>query len=217
MKRNLTVIFDLDGTLIDSQASILTSIKIALEEAGINSVVPLTKDLIGPPLLETLAAICGTSSTVEISRVAARFKEAYDTTGYQHSVLYEGIDDLLGWLHADGYRICLVTNKRLIPTEKILDHFDWRRYFSYVYTIDSAGLPFRNKTEAIAALLKESEIDTAHAVYVGDRHEDYEAATNNHMKCLLVQWGYGLESQAIQSGTGIKTTADLKVAIQKIQ
>lgn len=217
MKRDLTIIFDLDGTLIDSQKSILTSIKIALEEAGINSVVPLTKDLIGPPLLETLATICGTSSAIEISRVTAKFKEAYDTSGYQHSVRYEGIDDLLGWLHADGYRVCLVTNKRLIPTEKILDYFNWRRYFSYVYTIDSAGLPFRNKTEAIAALLKESWIDPARAVYVGDRHEDYEAASNNHMKCLLVQWGYGLENQTIQSGHAIKTSTDLKAVIQSLQ
>lgn len=217
MTRTLAIVFDLDGTLIDSQASILTSIRLALDESGINSVVPLSKDLIGPPLLETLAAICGTSNTVELSRVAAKFKDAYDTAGFQHSVRYEGIDDLLAWLHADGYRVCLVTNKRLIPTEKILDHFDWRRYFSYVYTIDSAGEPFKNKTEAIGTLLKESGIDPAHAVYVGDRHEDYEAATNNHMKCLLVQWGYGFENQAIQSGKAIETTADLKAVIQSLQ
>lgn len=217
MKRDFTIVFDLDGTLIDSQASILASIKIALEEVGITSVVPLTKDLIGPPLLETLGAICGTRSAAEISMVATRFKEAYDTKGYQYSVRYEGIDDLLGWLHAGGYRICLVTNKRMIPTKKIIDYFDWHRYFSYVYTIDSAGVPFRNKTEAIAALLKESSIDPAHAVYVGDRHDDYEAATNNDMKCLLVQWGYGLEGQAIQSGNAIKTTTDMKALIQSMQ
>lgn len=217
MTSTFAVLFDLDGTLIDSQASILTSIKVALEESGINSTVPLTKNLIGPPLLKTLAAICGTSNTFDLSKVAEKFKEAYDTAGYKNSVPYKGIDDLLAWLHTDGYRICLVTNKRQIPTEKILDHFDWRRYFSYVYTIDSAGEPFRNKTEAIATLLEESGIEPAQAVYVGDRQEDYEAATNNNMKCLLVQWGYGLANQSIQSGKAIKTTTDLKAVIQDLR
>jgi phosphoglycolate phosphatase len=217
VKMDFTVVFDLDGTLIDSQASILASIKLALDELGMTSAVPLTHDLIGPPLQETLEAICGTRSTAEISMLATKFKEAYDEKGYQDAMRYEGIDDLLGWLHAEDYRICLVTNKRLIPTKKIIDHFDWHRYFSHVYTIDSAGLPFRNKTEAIAALLKESSIDPANAVYVGDRHDDYEAATKNDMRCLLVQWGYGLEGQAIQSGNAIKTIAHMKAAIESLQ
>lgn len=217
MKRNLTVIFDLDGTLIDSQASILLSIEAALEEVGFESVLPLTKELIGPPLLETLSVICGTNEPVKVSKVAAKFKEIYDAEGYKNSLPYDGVDELLGWLQAEGYGVCLVTNKRKVPTEKILEYFDWRQHFSHVYTIDSAGLPFKNKTEAMAKLLQESGIDPAHAVYVGDRHEDYEAATNNSMQCLLVQWGYGLDSLINHSNAGIKTITDLMSTIQKLQ
>ena len=217
MKRNLTVIFDLDGTLIDSQESILLSIEAALEEIGFESVVPLTKELIGPPLLETLSVICGTNDPVRISMVAAKFKEIYDAEGYKHSLSYDGVDELLGCLQAEGYGVCLVTNKRKVPTEKILEYFDWRKHFSYVYTIDSAGLPFKNKTEAIAKLLQVSGIDPAHAVYVGDRHEDYEAATNNNMQCLLVQWGYGLDGLLGQGTLEIGAVTDLIGAIQKLQ
>lgn len=217
MKRNFSVLFDLDGTLIDSQASILTSIEAALKEFGLESVVPLSKELIGPPLLETLSVICGSNGPVNISTVAVKFKELYDAEGYKNSLPYDGVGELLGQLKAEGYGVCLVTNKRRVPTEKILEYFEWRQYFSYVYTVDSAGVPFKNKTEAIAKLLEESGINPEYAVYVGDRHEDYEAATNNDMQCLLVQWGYGLNSLVYQSNVDIKTTADLLIAIQKMQ
>lgn len=217
MKKDFTVVFDLDGTLIDSQDSILTSIKVALEESGINSLVPLTKDLIGPPLLETLGVICGTSDVDEILKVAAKFKEAYDIAGYQGCIRYEGIDELLEWLNTENLCVCLVTNKRRVPTEKILTYLGWRDFFLHVYTIDSGGVPFKNKTEAIAKLIQNSGINPTHAVYVGDRHEDFDAATNNDMRCLLVQWGYGLNNLPDQCSTEIKTIADLKIAIQRMQ
>lgn len=217
MKRDFTVIFDLDGTLIDSQASILMSIEAALEAVGLESVVPLSEELIGPPLLETLSVICGTNDPVKISSVAAKFKEIYDAKGYKNSQPYDGVDELLVWLKAEGYGVCLVTNKRKVPTEKILEYFDWRQFFSHVYTIDSAGLPFKNKTEAIATLLQDSGIDPAHAVYIGDRHEDYEAANNNDMSCLLVRWGYGLDNLASPRNAEINTVRDLMGSIQKLQ
>lgn len=217
MKRDFTVIFDLDGTLIDSQASILMSIEAALEAIGLESVVPLSEELIGPPLLETLSVICGANDPVKISSVAAKFKEIYDAKGYKNSQPYDGVDELLGWLKAEGYGVCLVTNKRKVPTEKILEYFDWRQFFLHVYTIDSAGLPFKNKTEAIATLLQDSGIDPAHAVYIGDRHEDYEAANNNDMSCLLVRWGYGMDNLGSPRNAEINTVRDLMGSIQKLQ
>lgn len=217
MKRDFTVIFDLDGTLIDSQASILMSIEAALEAIGLESVVPLSEELIGPPLLETLSVICGANDPVKISSVAAKFKEIYDAKGYKNSQPYDGVDELLGWLKAEGYGVCLVTNKRKIPTDKILDYFEWRKFFSHVYTIDSAGLPFKNKTEAIATLLQDSGIDPAQAVYIGDRHEDYEAANNNDMSCLLVRWGYGMDNLGSPRNAEINTVRDLMGSIQKLQ
>lgn len=216
MQNDFTVVFDLDGTLIDSQASILASIKIALDQCDISSRVPLTEDLIGPPLLETLSVICGTSNPAALSLVAAMFKDAYDSVGYKNSIRYEGVDKLLEWLVSEGYEVCLVTNKRRTPTERILDHFKWRSFFSHVYMIDSGEIPFKNKTEAIAALLQEAGINPKRAVYVGDRHEDYEAAANNNMKCLLVTWGYGISNSLVNRGVEVNTSADLMQEIRKL-
>lgn len=191
MKPEFAVIFDLDGTLIDSQAAILGSIQIALAEADVRNVIPLTESLIGPPLMETLAAICGTQNPDSLSRVASKFKEVYDREGFKQSIPYDGVDQLFETMSEEGFTICLATNKRHIPTVKILSYFDWRRYFNNVYAIDSASMPFKNKTETIKTLLRESKVNPSRSVYVGDRYEDFDAAKNNDMEAILVDWGYG--------------------------
>jgi phosphoglycolate phosphatase len=195
LKRKISIIFDLDGTLIDSKASILSSIKAALDELGINSLVPLSEQLIGPPLMEVLSDICGAGSQASLPKLYAKFKEIYDTKGFQGGVIYTGVDALIKQLVEEGYHLSLATNKRRIPTETILEFFNWKNYFNHVYTIDSASVPFHNKSQMIAALIQNEAIDCAQAVYVGDRHEDSVAATQNSIKFLMVQWGY--ESKAL--------------------
>jgi len=216
VRKKFSIIFDLDGTLIDSKASILNSIKTALDELGINSLVPLTEQLVGPPLMEMLNAICGAGSWALIPKVHAKFKEIYDTEGFQGSVIYAGVDALIKQLVEEGYHLSLATNKRRIPTEKILKFFNWDDYFNNVYTIDSEKITFKNKSQLIAALIKNEAIDCGQAVYVGDRHEDSVAATQNNIKFLLIQWGY--ESKALLDSytNKIKNAADLKIEILKL-
>jgi len=216
VRRKISIIFDLDGTLIDSKASILNSIKAALNELGINSLVPLTEQLIGPPLMEILSDICGAGSQAVIPKLYAKFKEIYDTKGFQGGVIYTGVDVLIKQLVEEGYHLSLATNKRRIPTEKILELFDWKKYFNHVYTIDSGSIPFQNKSQMIATLIQNEAIDCGQAVYVGDRHEDSVAATQNNIKFLMVQWGY--ESKALLNSypNKINTAAELKIEISKL-
>ncbi len=209
MKPDFAVVFDLDGTLIDSQAAILGSIKTALAEAGVKNVIPLTESLIGPPLMETLAAICGTQNLDTLSMVASKFKEVYDREGFKQSIPYDGVDQMLETLTNEGFKICLATNKRHNPTIKILSHFVWGRYFNNVFAIDSAGMAFKDKAETIATLLRVSNLDPHQAVYVGDRYEDFEAAKNNNMEAILVDWGYSESSLSYYNGRKAKSITEL--------
>jgi phosphoglycolate phosphatase len=216
VRRNSSIIFDLDGTLIDSKASILKCIKAALDELGIKSLVPITEQLVGPPLAEMLSTICGANSQALISLTYTKFKEIYDKEGFQGGVIYPGVDVLIRQLVEEGYHLSLATNKRRIPTEKILELFDWKMYFNHVYTIDSGSIPFQNKSQMIATLIQNEAIDCGQAVYVGDRHEDSVAATQNNIKFLMVQWGY--ESKALLNSypNKINTAAELKIEISKL-
>jgi phosphoglycolate phosphatase len=172
--------------------AILNAIKIALNEVGVIARIPLTEDLIGPPLIDTLSRIIEKKDPIVLDAVANKFKLHYDTIGYAASIVYPGIDPLLAELHERGYALYVATNKRLIPTTNIIEYLDWKSFFSAIYSIDlNFERPFKGKSEMLSALLSKECIDPQSAIYIGDRIEDYEAATLNGLRCILVDWGYG--------------------------
>jgi phosphoglycolate phosphatase len=195
------IIFDLDGTLIDSQKSILSAIQGALIDLGLDIEIPITKDLIGPPLMTTLEKITSISDPEVLNKIADKFRYQYDSCGYKESTVYPGIHNLLNTLWQQGYALYIATNKRIVPTKKIVDYIAWNHLFSAIYSIDSRyEEQFKSKGEMILALLDNERIDPASTLYVGDRIEDYEAAKFSNLQCVLVDWGYGLLQTQVNRG-----------------
>ena len=185
-----SLVFDLDGTLIDSAPSILAGFAAVVRQHGITPQVPLDSRLIGPPLLPTLARISGVSAPDMLDAMAATFKAWYDAEGYTRTVVYPGIDAALHAL-ADRARLYIVTNKRIHPTRQILGHLGWAPLFSGVYAQDAFAPPLPSKAAVIGQVLSMHGIDPAGALYVGDRAEDGEAATANGLAFAWATWGYG--------------------------
>jgi phosphoglycolate phosphatase len=184
-------IFDLDGTLIDSAPSILAGFQAALKEQGLYAQRPLTADLIGPPLLLTLAALTGEHHPDVLNALAASFKAHYDTEGYKASVVYPGVDEALRTLHQQGHLLHIATNKRLLPTQRILKHLGWDELFASVYASDAVTPTYPDKTAMLRALISEQNVKTHQAIYVGDKPEDGLAAYANGLRFVAVNWGYG--------------------------
>lgn len=185
------IIFDLDGTLIDSAPSILQCFASALSDAGLQPAVPLNASLIGPPLRKTLMHLTGVNDDAILDRLTNSFKEFYDTEGYKASRVYPGIDALLAELSALPIPLAIATNKRRIPTLKIMDHLNWNRYFSLIGTLDTPSPPHPDKAALIRSQLNEMHASAENSWYVGDKWEDGEAAQNNGMPFIAVDWGYG--------------------------
>jgi phosphoglycolate phosphatase len=196
MPRYPHVLFDLDGTLIDSAPAILASFKDAFEAVGCTPVRPIDVTLIGPPLPETLALIAGNRDAGLIEALAAAFKASYDTTGYRQTAAYAGITDMLTTLSAQGCSLSIATNKRIHPTELILQHLGWRDLFKAVYALDLFEPRLPHKAAMIGRLMAEHGISAQHAVYIGDRLEDGEAAEANALPFIAATWGYGSLSAA---------------------
>ena len=186
-------LFDLDGTLIDSAPSILKSFAAILKDAGIEPVVPLESNLIGPPLLQTLERISGVQDSVHLVALADAFKAYYDRTGYQETVVYPGVAESLAQLDRLGARLYIVTNKRIAPTRLILDYFGWTRWFDGVYAQDAFVPALPSKAAVIKAVLDHHAINADEAAYIGDRQEDGEAAKVNRLRFIWAQWGYSTE------------------------
>jgi phosphoglycolate phosphatase len=186
------ILFDLDGTLIDSAPSILAGFAAVVERHAVTPQVPLDSRLIGPPLLPTLQRISGVDDQTVLQDMATTFKAWYDTEGYLHTVVYPGVDEALRAL-AGRIPLYIVTNKRIHPTRQILGHLGWAPLFTGVYAHDAFEPPLPSKAAVIGRVLGEHGIDPTAALYIGDRDEDGEAATANGLAFAWATWGYGVE------------------------
>jgi len=184
------VIFDLDGTLIDSAPGILNSIEKALNKHKKKLAYPLQTTLIGPPLKTTFQYILNTQNTKIIDPIIKTFTTYYDTTGYKNCKLYPGILQILKTLKQNKHNIFIVTNKRFNPTQKILKRLKVEKFFKKIYTPDMLPPLVFTKKELIAKLVLDFKINVEEAVYVGDRHEDSCAANENNIQFILADWGY---------------------------
>lgn len=192
MSRHYThVVFDFDGTLVDSAPAILGCFCEVLAARSIAPRVEIDSRLIGPPLIETMARISGLDDVADIRQLAEDFKRRYDSDGVFATAAYAGVEEALDSLRAMGCRLHIATNKRTLPTGLILDYLGLTRYFDSVYAIDRVNPPYTHKAAMIGAQLAEQGLPAEQTCYVGDKAEDGLAADANRLAFYAVTWGYG--------------------------
>lgn len=184
------IIFDLDGTLIDSSPSILAGFAYALEQMHVKPIRPLTSEVIGPPLFQTLANLTGSQDIQLLQALAEHFKAHYDTEGYKETVVFDGMSTMLQSLVAAGKQLYIATNKRLNPTIKIMQYLGWTEYFKGIYALDYFQPAVASKQEMIGRILDKHGLSLADSLYVGDRFEDGMSAEGNGLEFAMVTWGY---------------------------
>ena len=187
----LSVIFDLDGTLIDSSQSILSALANALSANNIEPRIELESSIIGPPLAETMSALAGTGEAALLDLLCSDFKLFYDTKGYKATAVFSGVYELLAALSAKHVPLFIATNKRQHPTRLILEHLGWDSFFRNVYALDCVTPALSSKAAMLTHLLHVERIDPAQALYVGDKLEDGHAADQNNLQFFAACWGYG--------------------------
>lgn len=185
----MNIIFDLDGTLIDSSTGILQAVELAFQSCDIEMQLPLTAELVGPPLHQLLEMLSDSKDEQTLGRLADAFKECYDTQGYKETKLYQGVSELLQELKEQDFQLFIATNKRMNPTQKIVQYFGWEGFFSDVYALDACSSA-NNKSEMISYIINRHGLSSNESIYVGDTVPDRHAAQANGLPFLMVSWGY---------------------------
>lgn len=186
-----TILFDLDGTLIDPFVGITRSIQYALER--MSAPVPDGSALrwcIGPPLWDSFEVLLNTSDRGELDRAVAFYRERFTVDGLYENTLIEGIDALISSLSTAGCKLFVATSKPHAYAGKIVEHFGLMPYFIKVYGSELDGTRSA-KADLIAYLLQQEGLSAKSCVMVGDRKHDLIGAHANEVASVGVTWGYG--------------------------
>ena len=194
------VVFDLDGTLVDSCPGIEACLRQALEAVEPGTALPPVESLIGPPVREMIASLLLGRDADVLEAAESEFRRCYDAGGWRLTKTYEGADDALSGLTFAGLHLFVLTNKPAGPTRTILDSLQWHDRFEAVVCRDSFTPPFADKAAAMAHLLSKYRLDPSRTVMVGDSADDVHAACVNLVGFAAACWGYG--AAASQPGVG---------------
>lgn len=197
------IVFDFDGTLVDSAPGILESLKASLAACGVTPLCPLTPALIGPALPALLSGLTGIRTPAQLEAMTDAFKSHYDAHGYRMTQAYPGIPALLTELAEHGVELAIATNKRRAPTASLLDMLGWTEFFSVVVTPDAVTPAFKSKSEILQEALRRLDAPPGGVWYVGDRPEDAQAASTLGIPFARAAWGYGLDSATDWPDDGI--------------
>lgn len=183
------LIFDLDGTLVDSAAGIQWSVEQALEECAFPPLGESIAPLLGPPIRDILAHVTGASDPAELNKLERAFRISYDNEGWCMTRCFPGTVAALDTVEENGFGLWLVTNKPSVATGRILSALGIAGYFRETLCRDSAFPAYGSKAEMLADLVKRRGLKPAQSLMIGDTTEDAEAARATGMRCRLVRYG----------------------------
>lgn len=185
------ILFDLDGTLIDSAPGIEESFHYAYKHIYKEECKKDIKSLIGPSIDQVLKSITLEDNVDIIKSFVNEFKNHYDSVGYLKTKLYPEVETVIETLLKNNLNLFIATNKREKPTKLILEHFSILSYFKEIYCSDSFDLSFSSKTELVTNLMKQQALLSCETLMVGDTIHDGTAANSNSLDFVLVEYGYG--------------------------
>ena len=185
------IIFDFDGTIVDSAPCILKSYQEVFKESGITPAVPINSSIIGPPLPETISLLAATTEQAIITTMAEKFKACYDRRVATETPIYKDIDYVLSVLMQRGHKLYIATNKRYIPTIAIIEHLGMSKYFEVIGAVDQMQPGQQKKSLLIQSLMMNDAIAANQTLYIGDKLDDFLAAAFNAVPFAAAGWGYG--------------------------
>jgi phosphoglycolate phosphatase len=194
------MIFDLDGTLIDSLPGIEASLRHAVQQTLPRRTLPDMRASIGPPVGKMLAQLWPDLSAEEAQRAVAAFRQHYDGEGCLNSEPYPGVADTLEKLRLAGVHMFVLTNKPLAPTRRILEHTHLGRFFRDVICPDSSDPPFARKGQGALALAQRHKLSPEEALIVGDGIDDAAAANECGFGFIAAAYGYGKAASELPPG-----------------
>lgn len=194
------VLFDLDGTLTDSEPGILGSVRQALTRMDFP--FPERETLlkfIGPPLWDSFISYCGMNER-QAEQAVQFFREIYNVSGAFQNFPYPGVFEFLDTLKSSGVPLAVATSKPNNIAFRVLNHFELTPYFAHIAAPDEEEHS-SNKQELILSALNACKIAPERAVMIGDTRYDAIGAREAGTNFIGVLYGFGTRAEMEEEGS----------------
>jgi len=185
------ILFDLDGTLVDSLPGIEFSVRAAFSTCKLPLPRKSLRDMIGPPIRSILSRAGNVVEETSLDALERAFRASYDSEGWRRAVCFPAVDQVLRTMHERGHRLFVVSNKPRRSSLQILKRERILEYFEAIVTRDSRSPNYRGKEDMIGTLLAERAITGEKCLMVGDTTEDANAAASAGIQFIWMTHGYG--------------------------
>ncbi len=200
--RRPLAIFDVDGTLVDSRASIHACLGWAFEGQGLPApTYDQGRMIVGLSLHEAMATLAPDAPPATVDALTQGYKDGWTTMharkGFEEP-LYSGAAELLAGLRADGWKIAMATGKSRRGVETVIAMHGWAEVFDSTHCADDG--PGKPHPAMVREALKAANASPAEAVMIGDTAFDMTMARGAGVRALGVAWGFHTADEIAAGG-----------------
>ncbi|MGA2612716.1 MAG: HAD hydrolase-like protein [Spirochaetia bacterium] len=211
----ISVVFDLDGTLLDSATDIVAALDIAVVEAGVKLNLPISPQIVGPPIRGMLARLGVPMTESQVATAVQAFRRAYDDSLMELTQPYPGAAECLRSLVSMNCGLYIATIKPLSPTQRLVDRW-FSGLFRDICCVNSEANTALTKPRMLQKLSRSHGLSPTRSVMVGDGPSDIRAGRERSWRTVAVLYGYGTREELIpeQPDAWAESTAEIPESIQ---
>lgn len=212
------VVFDLDGTLLNTLEDLTNSVNAALSAYGHpQKTIEQIRTYVGNGIRNLMKrSIAGGEEDPDFEKIFQAFKEHYKVHCQDKTKPYDGIMELLQTLKARGIKMAIVSNKADFAVKELNEYYF--KGFDMVAIGEREGISRKPAPDSVFQALKELGVPAERAVYVGDSDVDLETARNAKIPCISVLWGFRDEQLLKEHGAAYfaNTTEEICSLLEQI-
>lgn len=195
-----TVIFDMDGTILDTLEDMQAAVNAALAEEGfpVRTLDEVRRFVGNGNRLLAARAVPESAGPDAAERVLRGFHRHYRAHCADHTKAYRGVIPLIERLRAAGVKTAVVSNKADYAVQALAEDY-FPGLFDFV-TGEREGIRRKPAPDGVLAAMEALGADRARTVYVGDSEVDLETAANAEIPCIVVCWGFRTKSELLARG-----------------
>ncbi|MBQ9113436.1 MAG: HAD-IA family hydrolase [Clostridia bacterium] len=199
-----TVIFDLDGTLLDTLDDLHAAVNVALHEYGL---MPRTREevrsFVGNGVAKLIERAAGAASQELFEKLLAAFKTYYSAHCKDRTKPYVGVAEVLRELKKRGVKTAVLSNKPDFAVKLLAEEYFQGYLQSAVGENEAGGIRKKPAPDSLFAVLDELQATKETTVYVGDSEVDIQTARNAGVDCISVTWGFKDREFLVENGARI--------------